>query len=103
MFIRGDGTEPYPFWYRIDNLLAVSIEYAKAYVHLLSVAAGTGGRDPVPADVADDSPYPGAITGRALPDAWEDDCAKYPGNRADRRNAAQSWRSPAEEDSRSVR
>ena len=35
MFIRGDGTEPYPFWYRIDNLLAVSIEYAKAYVHLL--------------------------------------------------------------------
>jgi hypothetical protein len=35
MFIRGDCTDPYPFWYRIYNLLAVSIEYAKAYVHLL--------------------------------------------------------------------
>src|SRR6516225_5329664 len=36
MFIRGDCTDPYPFWYRIYNLLAVSIEYAKAYVHLLN-------------------------------------------------------------------
>src|SRR5262245_52079302 len=43
LFIRGDRTNSYPCWYRIYNRLSVSIEYAKAYVHLLSfyVAAGT--------------------------------------------------------------
>jgi len=37
-----------------------------------------GGRDPVPADVADDSPYPRPIEGGALPDARQDHSAKYP-------------------------
>src|SRR5262245_32037787 len=35
LFIRGDRTNSYPCWYRIYNRLSVSIEYAKAYVHLL--------------------------------------------------------------------
>src|SRR5262245_55706413 len=43
------------------------------------------------------------MTGGALPDAREDHGAKYPGNRTDRRTPAQPWRSPAAEDSRSVR
>src|SRR5262245_27089113 len=37
LFIRGDRTNSYPCWYRIYNRLSVSIEYAKAYVHLLSI------------------------------------------------------------------
>src|SRR5262249_25785949 len=86
-----------------DLPLASTSDHRPCEALCASVAAGTGGRDPVPADAADDAPYPGAIQGRALPDAREDDCAKYPGHRADRRNAAQSWRSPAEEDARSVR
>src|SRR5262245_38443676 len=38
MFIRGDRTGSHPCRYRIHNRLSDSIEYAKVYVHLLSLA-----------------------------------------------------------------
>src|SRR5262252_4332753 len=37
MFIRGGCTDSYSFWYRLYDRLSGSIEYTKAYVHLLNL------------------------------------------------------------------
>jgi hypothetical protein len=67
------------------------------------VAAGAGRRDPLPADLADDSPDFGPTEGGALPNAGEDPCPKYSSDFTHRRDPSTSRYSLAEEDSGRVR
>src|SRR4029453_10434206 len=82
-----------------DLPLASSSDHRPCEALCAGIAAGTGSGDPLPADVADDSSYPGPIEGSALPHAREDHCAKYTGDCTDGRTPAKLRRSPAAEDS----
>src|SRR5262249_12879428 len=86
-----------------DLSLAVPSDHRPREALCAGVAAGAGGRAPLPADVADDPPHLGPTEGGAVPDAREDHCAKYPGDLTAGQNPPKSPYSLAKEDSGSVR